>query len=104
MRPTVRFPLPASRLTALRTPQGWCGRVDRPAGEVQPATPVIAEAYDLPPGSVAARGDDEHGAFPDDLVAAIDYPGGRELTIPIPTWPGAVQLARITGEDLTLPQ
>lgn len=201
-------PLPGSRLTALRTPQGWCGQVDRPAGDLQPA--AIALAYGLPPGSVAVRGDGQDHAFvwayrtaggadyhlawphppldgsefvdvtreskgtslldlvrlttwarsyqeswaalrtgrtvdmgqlvrrytrlragildllprtsprqlrdlllevgvnrealPDDLAAAIDYPGGRELTIPIPTWPGAVHLARITSQDLTLPQ
>jgi hypothetical protein len=200
-------PLPGSRLTALRTPQGWCGRVDRPAGEVQAS--VIAEAYSLPPGSVAVRGDGEHGAFvwayrtagggdyhlawphppldgsefvdvareskgtslldlvrlttwarsyqeswaalrtggtvdmgqlvrrytrlragildllprtsprqlrdlllevgvtrealPDDLAAMIEYPGGRDLTIPIPTWPGAMHLAAFTSEDLTFP-
>lgn len=59
-------PLPGSRLTALVTPQGWCGHVEPGgawAGRVLAAAGGIAAAYDLPEAAITVRNSGERAAF-----------------------------------------
>lgn len=64
-------PLPGSRLTALVTPQGWCGHLE-PAeggwavGVLSAASAIaaaVAAAYDLPKAAVTMRPDGERAVF-----------------------------------------
>lgn len=63
--------LPGSRLTALLTPQGWCGRIE-PAqggwavGVLSAAKVIVAAlsvAYDLPESAITMRPDGERAVF-----------------------------------------
>jgi hypothetical protein len=64
-------PLPGSRLTALVTPQGWCGQLE-PAeggwavGVLSAASAIaaaVAAAYDLPKAAVTMRPNGERAVF-----------------------------------------
>lgn len=60
-------PLPGSRLTAIVTPQGWCGHIEPAdggwAGRVLAAAGAIAAAYDLPQAALTVRNSGERAAF-----------------------------------------
>jgi len=60
-------PLPGSTLTALVTPQGWCGHVEPAAGQwpgkVLEAAAGIAAAYGLPVAAITVRNSGERAAF-----------------------------------------
>jgi hypothetical protein len=61
-------PLPGSVLDSLVTPQGWCGHVrlanEQTSARVMAAVGAIAEAYELPAGSIVVRTlDDDSQAF-----------------------------------------
>lgn len=102
-------PLPGAQLTAVTTPQGWCGRVwavDPRRAAV--ATDAIAAAYDLPPTSVIMQqisqesvfvwgylhpsGADYHRLWPQPVIDGAEYVDVQRVG----TGPSLLDFVRLT--------